>query len=95
VPGSEALLASPSEIKNSCGGANKPAIHFSVKRSSMEEENKPAQPVMSEYQGKPVLRVPTVDAPNPDISWHWVSFGKNKAKAIVKHFEAIKKFAEE
>jgi hypothetical protein len=67
-----------------------------MRGSNMEDEaTKPAQPVMSEYQGKPVLRVPTVDSPNADISWHWVSFGKNKAKAIVKHFEAIKKFAEE
>ena len=49
---------------------------------------------MSEYQCKPILRVSTVDAHNPDISWHWVSFGRNKARAIMKHFEAIKKFAE-
>jgi len=27
--------------------------------------------------------------------WHWLSFGKNKAKAIVKFYDAIKKFAEE
>ncbi len=61
----------------------------------MEEEQNLAQPVMSEYKGKPVLRIPTVDNPDPDTSWHWMSFGKNKAKAIVKYFEAIKKFAEE
>ncbi len=61
----------------------------------MEEEQNLAQPVMSEYKGKPVLRIPTVDNPDPDTSWHWMSFGKNKAKAIIKYFEAIKKFAEE
>jgi hypothetical protein len=66
----------------------------------MEEEPKQEQtpeagPVKGEYQGKPILRIPTVDKPNPDTSWHWLSFGKNKAKAIVKYFDAIKKFAEE
>ncbi len=50
---------------------------------------------MGEYQGKPIIRIPTVDKPNPDTTWHWMSFGKNKAKAIVKYFDAIKKFAEE
>ncbi len=60
-----------------------------------EQEKKEARPIISEYQGKPVLRVPTVDNPNPDTTWHWLSFGKTKARAIVKHFEAIKKFAEE
>jgi hypothetical protein len=64
----------------------------------MEEEQQPkqeVQPTMGEYQGKPIIRLPTVDAPNPDITWHWFSFGKTKAKAIVKYFDAIKKFAEE
>jgi hypothetical protein len=61
----------------------------------MEESNQDTQPVISEYQGKPVLRIPTVDNPNPGTSWHWLSFGKNKAKAIVKFYDAIKKFAEE
>ncbi len=61
----------------------------------MENESANAQPIISEYKGKPVLRIPTVDNPDPDKSWHWLSFGKNKAKAIVKYFEAIKKFAEE
>ena len=60
-----------------------------------DEEPKSSQPIMSEYQGKPVLRIPTVENPSPDTTWHWMSFGKNKAKAIVKYFEAIKKFAEE
>lgn len=61
----------------------------------MEEENNLAQPVVGEYKGKPVLRIPTVDNPDPETSWHWMSFGRNKAKAIVKYFDAIKKFAEE
>jgi hypothetical protein len=59
------------------------------------ERTKPDQPVIEEYQGKRILRIPTVDQPNPDTTWHWMSFGKNKAKAIVKYFDAIKKFAEE
>jgi len=61
----------------------------------MEESNQEAQPILGEFKGKPVLRIPTVDDPNPETSWHWLSFGKNKAKAIVKYYEAIKKFAEE
>ena len=61
----------------------------------MEEEKKSAQPEMSEYKGKPVLRIPVVDDPSPDTPWHWLAFGKNKAKAIVKFYEAIKKFAED
>jgi hypothetical protein len=61
----------------------------------MEEENNETGPVISEFKGKPVLRIPTVDNPDPNTSWHWLSFGKNKAKAIVKYFEEIKKFAEE
>jgi hypothetical protein len=61
----------------------------------MEEEKKEVQPVIGDYKGKPVLRIPIVDDPNPETTWHWLTFGKGKAKAIVKHFEAIKKFAEE
>mgnify|MGYP001235009050 CR=1 FL=1 len=61
----------------------------------MGEETKPSQPIISEYQGKPIIRIPTADNPNPDTIWHWLSFGKNKAKAIVKFYEEIKKFAEE
>jgi hypothetical protein len=61
----------------------------------MEEEKKDVQPTIGEYQGKPIIRIPTVDNPNPETTWHWLSFGKNKAKAIVKYFDAIKKFAEE
>jgi hypothetical protein len=61
----------------------------------MEDEKKPAQPVIEEYKGKPVLRIPVVDDPDPGTTWHWMSFGKNKAKGIVKWFDAIKKFAEE
>ena len=48
-----------------------------------------------QYQGKPIIRIPTVENPNPDTTWHWLSFGKNKAKTIVKYYDAIKKFAEE
>ncbi len=61
----------------------------------MEEFNQEVQPVLGEFKGKPVIRIPTVDNPDPETAWHWLSFGKNKAKAIVKYFEAIKKFAEE
>ena len=50
----------------------------------MEEEQKVVQPTIGEYQGKPIIRIPTVDKPNPETTWHWLSFGKNKAKAIVK-----------
>jgi len=66
------------------------------KKKAIEvEEQKEVQPSVGEYQGKPILRIPTVASPNPDTTWHWMSFGKNKAKAIVKYFDAIKKFAEE
>lgn len=61
----------------------------------MEEEQKSPQPELSEFKGKPVLRIPLVDNPSPETPWHWLAFGKNKAKAIVKYFEAIKKFSEE
>jgi glycerophosphoryl diester phosphodiesterase len=42
---------------------------------------------------KLIIHIPTVDNPNPETTWRWLSFGKNKA--IVKFFDAIKKFAEE
>ena len=61
----------------------------------MNEETKEAQPELSEFKGKPVLRIPIVDNPSPEVAWHWMSFGKNKAKAILKWIEHIKKFAEE
>lgn len=61
----------------------------------MENESRSAQPLISEYQGKPVLRIPTVDNLNPDTTCHSLSLGKIKAKAIVKFNDAIKKFAEE
>lgn len=61
----------------------------------MTEEPKSPGPVVDEYKGKPVLRVPLVDTPDPAVSWHWISFGKSKAKAIVKYIDEIKKFAEE
>lgn len=58
------------------------------------EENTTAKPEISEFKGNPVLRIPVVDNPDPAINWHWMSFGKNKAKAIVKWIDEIKKFAE-
>ena len=61
----------------------------------MNEENKTAQPELSEFKGKPVLRIPLVEDPSPETAWHWFTFGKSKAKAIVKFFDAIKKFAED
>ena len=61
----------------------------------VDEEKKESRPVIGEYQGKPVIRIPTVDNPNPETTWHWMSFGKNKARAIVKYIEEIKKFAQE
>jgi hypothetical protein len=61
----------------------------------MEEDKKESQPMISEFKGKPVLRIPIVEEPSPDTTWHWFTFGKSKAKAIVKHYDAIKKFAEE
>jgi hypothetical protein len=61
----------------------------------LEEEKKEIQPVIDEFKGKPIIRIPLVDEPNPETSWHWLTFGKSKAKAIVKYFEAIKKFSEE
>ncbi|HTY37203.1 MAG TPA: hypothetical protein VMH23_08830 [Bacteroidota bacterium] len=60
-----------------------------------EEQHQQAKPMMDEYKGKPVLRIPLVDEPSPDTAWHWMSFGKNKAKAIVKWIDEIKKFAEQ
>jgi hypothetical protein len=66
-----------------------------IEEEHMEEENKEVQPVIGEFQGKPIIRIPTVDNPKPEVTWHWLSFGKMKAKAIVKYYEAIKKFAEE
>ena len=64
----------------------------------MEEEKKETQstePIIGEFKRKPVIRIPVVDNPSPDTAWHWFTFGKNKAKAIVKFYEQIKKFTEE
>ena len=61
----------------------------------MEEEQKVVQPVIGEYQGKPIIRIPTVDNPNPGTTWRGMSFGKNKAKVIVKYFDVKNKFAQE
>jgi len=61
----------------------------------MEEKNKTVEPTIGEFKGKPVLRLPLVENPSPDTPWHWFTFGRSKAKVIVKFYEAIKKFAEE
>ncbi|MFZ4619330.1 MAG: hypothetical protein ACOYNS_02135 [Bacteroidota bacterium] len=60
----------------------------------MTEETGSAQPVIDEFKGKPIIRIPIVADPNPETSWHWLTFGKSKAKAIVAHIESIKKFAD-
>ena len=59
------------------------------------QETPSAKPELSEFKGKPVLRIPIVDQPDPNVNWHWMSFGKQKAKAILKWIEDIRKFAEE
>lgn len=46
------------------------------------------KPTIGEWQGKPVISLPTG-------SKYPFSFGKAKAKLIVKYFDMIKKFAEE
>lgn len=61
----------------------------------MDENTKKAKPEIGEFKDKPVIRIPLVDEPKPDNAWHWFTFGKSKAKAIVKFYDAIKKFAEE
>jgi len=61
----------------------------------MEEEKNETQPIIGEFKGKPVMRIPIVETPSPETAWHWFTFGKSKAKAIVKFYDAIKKFAEE
>lgn len=61
----------------------------------MDEPQNHTQPQIGEFKGKPVIRIPVVENPSPDTAWHWFTFGKSKAKAIVKYYDAIKKFAEE
>jgi hypothetical protein len=61
----------------------------------METNKQEVQPTIGEFKGKPVIRIPLVDEPSPDNAWHWFTFGKSKAKAIVKFYDAIKKFTEE
>jgi hypothetical protein len=60
----------------------------------IDESEQEFQPTMSKYKGKPIIRIPTDDG-SPDATSHWMSFGKNKAKAIVKYFDMIKKFSED
>ncbi len=61
----------------------------------METNKTEAQPEVGEFKGKPTLRIPLVEEPSANTPWHWFTFGKSKAKAIVKYYDAIKKFAEE
>ncbi len=61
----------------------------------MEENKEQIQPVIDVFKGKPIIRIPLVDDPKPETSWHWLTFGKSKAKAIVKYADAIKAFANE
>lgn len=60
----------------------------------MEENTVKIGPVVSEFKGKPVLRLPLVEQPDPETSWHWLTFGRSKAKAIIRYFDAIKAFAD-
>jgi hypothetical protein len=60
----------------------------------MEEQNQEVQPRLSEYKGKPIIHIPTADPADIEATSRWMSFGKNKARAIVKYIEIIKKFAE-
>lgn len=41
---------------------------INYRRNSMEDKTKPAQPVIGEYQGKLIIRIPTADNPNPDTT---------------------------
>ena len=60
----------------------------------MTEEKKENKPFIDEFKGKPIIRITLVEDPSPETSWHWLTFGRSKAKAIVKYIEDIKKFAE-
>ncbi|MDE2100949.1 MAG: hypothetical protein KGL39_27125 [Patescibacteria group bacterium] len=54
----------------------------------MEKNTKPIEPQIGEYQGKPVITLKrTAEDKYP------FSFGVAKARLIVEHFDAIKKFA--
>jgi hypothetical protein len=50
-------------------------------KNPMENETKPAQPVIGEYQEKPIIHIPVE---KPDTTWHWLSLRKNKVKTIKK-----------
>lgn len=63
-------------------------------QNSANNERISAQPVIDEFKGKPIIRIPIVPDPNPETSWHWLTFGKSKAKAIIAHIDAIRKFAD-
>jgi len=64
--------------------------------TTMDEQNTEPRipPQFDEFKGKPIIKIPLVEEPDQNVSWHWFSFGKNKAKAIIKYLDAIKKFAE-
>lgn len=53
-----------------------------------EEKQQLTEPTVSEYQGKPVISLP-IEGSNFGFT-----FGKKKAKAILKYIDEIKKFAE-
>lgn len=65
-----------------------------MEEEKKEEPKKVVGPTIEEFKGKPILRLPLVDDPSPDVTWHWFTFGRSKAKAIVKYFDEIKKFSE-
>lgn len=62
---------------------------------SEQNEPNPAGPSVGEFKGKPVLRIPLVENPDPETAWHWFTFGKSKAKAILKYLDAIRSFVGE
>ncbi|MBP6673009.1 MAG: hypothetical protein KA247_07660 [Bacteroidetes bacterium] len=69
-------------------------MNKSEDQDSTHTEGISAQPVIDEFKGKPIIRIPIVPDPNPQTSWHWLTFGKSKAKAIIAHIDAIRKFAD-
>jgi len=49
----------------------------------MEEEKQEAHPVIGEYQGKPIIRIPTVDNPNTETSCIGSPSEKPKQKLLL------------
>lgn len=62
-----------------------------------KKENKEVQTVVenSEYQGKPVLKIFEIRPDGARRDYASLSFGVQKAKAILASIEAIKYFVEE